>query len=117
MRRSALVLLFVSIGLAPRLSSETAVSTTKEGKGPRFEISFPSSLQATAITGRVFLAISKKGEREPRLQGSALLFGVDVEHQKPGDQAIIDENTLGYPLKGLKDIPSGDYFVQAILNV
>ena len=31
--------------------------------------------------------------------------------------ALIDEATLGYPLASLKDLPPGDYYVQALLNV
>ena len=118
MRPTVLALLFVSIALVPSLSSETASSPAKQSKGPRFEISFSSSLQATAITGRVFLTISRKGEtKEGQLKGDRLLFGVDAEHLKPGATAIIDENTLGYPVKSLKDIPPGDYFVQGLLSV
>ena len=36
--------------------------------GPRFEISFPASVHASPITGRVFVMISKSSSREPRLQ-------------------------------------------------
>jgi len=31
--------------------------------------------------------------------------------------AIIDADTLGYPLKSLREIPAGDYYVQALVNV
>ncbi|GAG30356.1 unnamed protein product, partial [marine sediment metagenome] len=88
----------------------------------RFEISFLSSVHAESITGRVFIMISRNKQREPRLQAgfwmrSVPFFGVDVEGLEPGEKAEIDENTLGFPLKSLRDIPPGDYFVQGLINV
>ncbi|HMD99234.1 MAG TPA: alpha/beta hydrolase-fold protein [Terriglobia bacterium] len=88
----------------------------------RFQVSFPSSVHADPITGRVFVMISKTGGREPRLEAgfwgdTAPLFGVDVEQLKPGDTALIDGSTLGYPPRRLADIPAGDYYVQALINV
>ena len=31
--------------------------------------------------------------------------------------AVIDAGTLGYPLKSLKELPAGEYYVQALVNV
>jgi len=88
----------------------------------RLEISFPSSVHPEAITGRVFVMISKDKRREPRLQAgswsrSVPFFGVDVEDLKPGEVVKIDGDVLGYPLKSLDEIPDGDYFVQGLVNV
>ena len=75
----------------------------------RFEISFPSSVHPEAITGRVFVMITKDEKREPRLQAgswsrSVPFFGLDVESMKPGEVAVIDESILGYPPKSLREI-------------
>jgi hypothetical protein len=99
----------------------TPGSQNKEAK-LRFEISFPESIHAEAVTGRVFVMITRNGEREPRLQagswaGSVPFFGVDVEGLKPGELAVIDEDILGYPPESLKDIPADEYYVQALLNI
>ena len=88
----------------------------------KFEISFPAAVHSNPITGRIFVVVSMSGEREPRLQvgswGDAPpLFGADVSNLKPGDPATIDAATLGYPVTSLREIPAGDYHVQAILNV
>jgi hypothetical protein len=88
----------------------------------RIEISFPSTLHADPVTGRAFVIISKGGAREPRLEvgfwgGQTPFFGVDVDQLKPGQAAIIDAGTLGYPADSLKDIPAGDYQIQALLNI
>jgi hypothetical protein len=104
-----------------------AVSVAKFGfasppDGPRFEIRFPSSTRATPITGRVFVMISRDNSREPRFQAGARymgcpFFGVDVEQLRPESAAIIDNSTPGYPVRSLRDIPSGDYYIQAFVNV
>ncbi len=89
----------------------------------RFEVSFPASVHAQPITGRVFVMISRTAApREPRQQVGFWMqetpfFGADVAQLQPGQAAVIDDRTLGYPLKSLKEIPAGDYFVQALINV
>ncbi|HEX8878387.1 MAG TPA: hypothetical protein VF749_00060, partial [Candidatus Acidoferrum sp.] len=88
----------------------------------RFEISFPAAVHAGPITGRAFVVITKTDTPEPRLVAgswgdSGPLFGVDVNRLEPEQAAVIDESTFGAPLHSLRDISSGDYFVQAILNI
>jgi len=89
---------------------------------PKFEVSFSESVHAAPITGRVFVIIATRKQPEPRLQAgswgdTAPLFGADVNQLSPGQAAFIDSSTLGYPLKSLAEIPAGDYYVQAMLNV
>ena len=88
----------------------------------RFKVSFPASTHAQPITGRVFVMISNREMPEPRLQvgfwgDTSPLFGADVVQLKPGDAALIDGRALGYPPTSLTDIPAGDYYVQALINV
>jgi enterochelin esterase-like enzyme len=89
----------------------------------KFEVSFPSSLASAPLNGRVLLAISRNDNPEPRFQideaeaKSQQLFGVQVDGLKPGGVAVVDASTLGYPVRSLKDLPAGDYYVQAVLNV
>jgi hypothetical protein len=88
----------------------------------RFSISYPASVHADAITGRVFVFISHDSTPEPRLNGHPFgrgtpLFGTDVSGWKAGDTATIGDTTLGWPFKSLKDLPAGDYYVQALVNV
>jgi len=88
----------------------------------RFEISFPSTAHNGAITGRVFIMISKTENPELSLLAgswgrSVPFFGVDVEGWRAGDVTVIDGSTLGYPPKTLKEIPAGEYFVQALVNI
>jgi hypothetical protein len=87
-----------------------------------FELSFPSSVHPEPITGRVFVMIAKSDQREPRLQVGNWrrcepFFGKDVHQLKPGEKGLIDENTLGYPPRSLKDIPPGKYYIQGLINI
>ena len=98
-------------------------SAAAQNSGLKFEVSFPSSLSSAPLDGRVLLAISSDASREPRFQieeeeaKSQQLFGMQVDALKPGQRAIVDETTLGYPVRSLKDLPAGDYYVQAVLNI
>src|SRR2546426_12348423 len=84
----------------------------------RFEFSFPASVHATPMTGRAFILITRKKDPEPRLQAGSWedappFFGADVEALKPAQVAVIDARTPGYPLRSLREVPPGDYYVQA----
>jgi hypothetical protein len=88
----------------------------------RFEISFPKEMSATPLDGHVMLIIATSEKPEPRFQisftsGSQQAFGVDVEALAPGVAAVVDATALGYPRDSLTDIPAGDYYVQAVLNI
>jgi hypothetical protein len=90
---------------------------------PQLRIDISSSLnQSQPVTGRLFLIIASDSSREPRLQAggwrsSAPLFAVDVDQIKPGASAVIDADTPGFPFRSLREIPAGDYYVQAVLNI
>lgn len=87
----------------------------------QFAISFPDSLSDEALDGRMLLLISDNNEAEPRFQISdgpdtKLVFGIDVNALKAGDEAIISDTVFGYPLKSISEIPAGEYYVQALLH-
>jgi hypothetical protein len=88
--------------------------------GPRFEISFPASVHAGAITGRVYAMISNTDKEEPRLQigrTGVPFFGRDIEQLVPGQAAVIDSTDLGSPIESLSALPAGDYFVQGFISI
>ncbi len=110
-----LLLLVVGIGF---LGLGEAVASS----GPRFEVSFPASVHAQPITGHILVIIGRDPGSEPRLQLGWLgdvpaVFGIDVDQLKPGTPAVIDASSPGSPFASLRDLPAGDYFVQALLNV
>ena len=86
----------------------------------RFQVTFSPEAHAGSVTGRVFVMISTTDQREPRLQigrEGTPFFGQDVVALEPGGAGIIDEKAMGSPLESLSDLPAGDYFVQAMVNI
>jgi hypothetical protein len=133
--------LFTLLGLGLALMATAALSTdvppqkgvAKKAAGLRFEITFPAAAHKEPITGRVYVMIARpadaerQGNRaggnragEPRLQigrTGTPFFGRDIENLAPGQAAVIDATDLGTPVESLRDIPAGDYLVQAMVNV
>jgi hypothetical protein len=88
----------------------------------KFTVSYLRELSEGPLDGRLLLLISDDGSKEPRFQVSTgpdtqLIFGVDIEGLRPGENAIIDSQILGYPLDSISDIPTGEYWVQALLHI
>jgi hypothetical protein len=87
----------------------------------RFSISFPETSSHEPVDGRLLLLVSTDGSKEPRFQISEDLntqqvFGFDYEGWKPGQPAIIDSTSFGYPLRLVDDLKPGEYWVQALLH-
>ena len=92
-----------------------------KGAGLRFAVSFTQEQSSTPLDGRMLLMVSANPEGEPRFQISddadtQLIFGIDVDGLKPGEEAVIDRGVFGYPRKSLAEIPPGEYTVQALLH-
>lgn len=107
--------------IAGLLLSFTSTAQAQGGAIPRFEITLPASYKQP-VTGRVFVIISKLEDPEPRLQVGSWsshteFLGRDVNQLQPGQTTAIDALTLGYPFKSVRELPAGDYYVQAVLNV
>jgi len=110
--------LFITVFLV-MISCQTSESNQRTNL--KFAISFPEELCKEPLDGRLLLMISSDGKAEPRFQisdgpDSQLIFGIDVEGLTPGEEAVIDADVFGYPLKSISDIPEGTYFVQALLH-
>lgn len=126
-RTSFLLGLAATLVVAAVVAPDGSVGVLAQSKGRgaakaplRFEISVASSVHPEPITGRVYVMISRTNDREPRLQigrTGAPFFGRDVERLKPGAAAVINTIDLGSPVESLADIPPGEYFVQAFVNV
>src|SRR6266536_3503679 len=92
-----------------------AATLSAQPKSPaRFEISW-----AKPLDGRVLLILSTTATPEPRSAVSEGLntqqiFGADVDATRA---ALIDGATPGYPRDTFSQIPAGDYYVQAVLNI
>ncbi len=90
---------------------------------PSFAVSFPASVSAGPLDGRVILLLARNAGSEPRAQvspddllKSPFIFGVTVDGLKPGVPAMVDSRAFGWPAPSLAALKPGDYFVQAVLN-
>lgn len=99
-----------------------AQTTRPETSRLKFAISFPKARSVTPVDGRIILVVSNNDRQEPRFQNNVyradtqLSFGIDVDGLNPGADAVMDSRTFGYPLASIREIPAGDYWVQAVLN-
>ena len=71
--------------------------------------------------GRLLLLVSRDPGAEPRFQisegtSTQQAFGIDVEGWTGTQPAAFDASVLGYPLDSLRDLPAGEYTVQALLH-
>src|SRR5438105_2167334 len=113
--RSSMVLVLAAVG-AVALSAQNSSAL-------RFAISFPAARSAQPLDGRVLLFISDDGRTEPKSQSDEYranttrpTFGVDVDGLGPGDPVIVDQRVIGWPVRSIRDIPAGEYWVQALFN-
>src|SRR5206468_6412136 len=111
---------FVALVAALPLFAAFAPSS---GSRVRFAITLPATFAGEPLDGRLLLLVSTDDRKEPRFQisdtdvsKSQQVFGIDVEALRPGQEAVIDERVLGYPLETLGDVPAGTYNVQALLH-
>jgi enterochelin esterase-like enzyme len=109
--------------------------------GPRFEVTLTEQAAEEALDlrdafggptpdrpafdGRVYVIVSTTDEDEPRFQtgvpDGTPLFGENVHGLRSGKRGVEltggDRDVFGHPLRSIGDLPPGDYFVQAFLNV
>ena len=100
-----------------------------EGGAParlRIEVSYATDVHEGPLTGRLFLGLSPSADPEPRIaaynsarqrDGRVPFFAADVAGVGPGEAMVIDAVADGYPYAHLRELPPGDYWVQALLHV
>ena len=115
------LLLPVTLMLTPGAATRNPPARPGQSAGPRFGLSFPASRSSAALDGRLLLMISTDSSAEPRFQisdaqSTQVIFGIDVEGLRPGQEATLEGDVPGYPVERLADIPAGRYWVQGLLN-
>src|SRR5664280_1073680 len=99
-----------------------AVGSVAQGaKAPQFSITFPGSRSAQPLDGRLLVLLSNDPSAEPRMQindtpRSQMVFGIDIDGLNPDQSVTVDEAAFGYPVRSLRDVPPGEYYVQALLH-
>lgn len=94
---------------------------TAQDPNPSFTVTLPDSFGDTTFDGRLLVLLSSNDKNEPRFQindglSTQLVFGLDVEGWAPGQTITVDQAAYGYPIQTLKDVPKGEYAVQALLH-
>ena len=111
----------LAAAIALLLAALHAPSPAAQASPLRVDVSFPASLHAGALDGRLLLMLSTESSGEPRFQISdsprtQQVFGIDVDGLAPGQAASFGATVLGYPKESLADVPPGTYTVQALLH-
>ena len=117
MKRVLPLLLVAIAALEVPLAPQTAVSPTQM----RFAVTFDAAQGREPLDGRLLVMISSDERGEPRFQindgpTGQLVFGIDVNGWRPGQEAVVDGSVPGFPLDSIAAIPPGTYTVQALLH-
>jgi len=120
-RVKGIAIAFGLLGVAAGAIGSCAPKPKPSAAPLRIVVTFGPSLEPKAIDGRLLVLLGKEASPEPRFRltdndDTAQLFGIDVDGWKPTVPAVVDERTLGYPIRSLSDLPAGDYFVQALVH-
>ncbi len=121
MRSIGRLVLLLPVLFAWLLFARTAELRTNQATKFRLAVSFPESSSREALDGRMLLLLSIDNSREPRFQinedlNTQQVFGINVDQLKPNQEAIVDANAFGYPVRSLSQIVPGEYWVQALLH-
>ena len=86
-----------------------------------FSVRYGTNLSSQPLDGRLLLLLSTDPSSEPRFQiddtpRSQLVFGTTVDGWTGANPIIVNASAKGYPIRSLKDVPPGEYTVQAVLN-
>jgi len=86
-----------------------------------FDLELPQEAPEESYDGRLILIIAASDDKDPLDQVSpdydaAQIFGINVEDWQPGSRERIDSDVLGFPARSIRDIPEGEYYVQAVLH-
>jgi hypothetical protein len=104
-------------------NSSVSVAAAEQAKfeGIEIRVSFGPELSKTPLDGRLLVMLSIDPKEEPRFQitespKTQQIFGTDVDGLSPGQEAVIDSATQGYPIESLHQVPPGKYRIQALLH-
>ena len=86
----------------------------------QFRVTMDAAAHGAPVTGRLVLALSRRESPEPRylIAPDAIpIFAVDVNQLAPGQQATIGPEAIGHPVDSIAQLPPGEYYAQAVMNV
>ena len=97
------------------------MTVSAQSGSTQFSISFSQQKSEKPLDGRMLLLLSTDPSEEPRMQindtpKTQMVFGVDVDGLKPEQAVTVDATAWGYPIRSLRDVPPGEYYMQALLQ-
>jgi hypothetical protein len=93
-----------------------AFNAEERSAAVRLSISVSPAVQPKPVSGRILLLLSRTERFNPGINGTPV-FGLNVDDLESGVPVAVDDRAFGYPVRRLSEIPEGDYFAQAWLNV
>jgi hypothetical protein len=114
-RSVGMVVAAAVLGLAALFVAAAARMPSREA-GVRLAIAVDPATRSEPISGRILLLLSRTQRFGPDVNGTPV-FGLNVDDLRPGEKVWLDGTAFGYPVRSLTEIPEGEYFVQAWLNV
>ncbi|MBW8894692.1 MAG: hypothetical protein JF613_00685 [Acidobacteria bacterium] len=109
----------LSLALASFLARATAAQQPR-ADSPQIEIVFSRQARPEPVTGMVYVAISRDNRPSPIDETSPTgvpLFSRFVEGLAPDTPASITADDRGHPIRSLRDLPAGEYWMQPFVNV
>lgn len=115
------IFLFMLITFLACSNSEKKNGRNNTNSSNAIQISYPKDHYDEVLNGRLILLITDQIETEPRFQlrddsKTCQAFGIDVNEWSSGNILQFDEDAFGYPILSMKDLPSGEYFAQALFH-
>jgi hypothetical protein len=95
--------------------------TADQAAQPVFTVTFAASARPEAVTGRVYVAISRVNAPQTPIRQAgptgSPLFSVPVDQLAPGAEVRFGPAVEGHPVATMADLPPGEYWVQPFVNV
>ena len=88
---------------------------------PKFALSFPGRSRKRPSTGDCSCssrrtATASRVSRSTTVRTPSWFSGSTSKAWPPDEEAVIDASAFGYPLRSLAELPTGEYYVQALLH-
>ena len=90
--------------------------------GLRFYVTIDPDLVSSPQSGRLFVILARTNQPEPRATlaraglDAPYTLARDANSLAPGATIVLDSSVLSFPVTNLSELPTGDYFVQALLD-
>ena len=109
-------LLFLHLCLICTMWSCRPQSNTVE-----FHLNWSADIDVDQLNGRLLIMLSTHDQAEPRYLisdglNAQLVFGKDVEAWSQGTTLKVSDEVYGFPIIQIRDIPPGEYYIQALVN-